>query len=764
MYRLTRLSLTYPKTTLLTVALITVVLGIGLTRLRTEFGYRVLIGNDHPTIRTLDGFIDQFGGGLPLCIAWQCGSGQPCKSVFDHTSLEMANAVHQALSPLQVVRSVQGPASAPVFVPQAGGFEVRRFVEDGEPVPDAEVLSIRALEDPFWVGTFVSADASVGSILVQAIDNEATTAARVFEAVERALAPFEARGFEFHLVGEVPTTIIGGRDLAESMRTLIPITVLVIAAILLTLSRSWRDAGIALATMGIALLWTLGLLGWLEWPRDGILEVLAPLILVVGVCDAIHLLARYSTEMDSSETPAEMLDRSEVLLKVVRDVAPPCFITTMTTAGAFLSFVTSELDTFVRFGVTSAFGVSACLLLTFSLLPILACRLGAPGVDSGRSSAQWQTALDAVVRTSQRRAVPILGATAILFIVCAVGWIGRLRVDNSWLESFGEQSRAVQWVRFVEEHLGPSDTLEIEITLPQGTALADPETLGKVDEFSRILSEVPGFGSSTSILDLVKRVNRLLHDDDPTFERLAETTPANAEMLELIALDGPELLGSWVSLDRSRLRISVEATDQSYANRKLGLEAVRQHADSVLPRSWSMRLSGEYAIGTDWVRDVQSTQLRSFPVAFLVVILMLVIFLRSIRMALAAMVTTLLPVVVTLGTMGWAGMSLDVGRAMIAAVLIGIAVDDSIHLLHHYQQQRADGNDPREAIREAVLHVGRAVVTTSLALSLGFLTLLASAWQTIASFGFLVSLAILGALAASLFVLPAIIFAFGRAE
>ena len=102
------------------------------------------------------------------------------------------------------------------------------------------------------------------------------------------------------------------------------------------------------------------------------------------------------------------------------------------------------------------------------------------------------------------------------------------------------------------------------------------------------------------------------------------------------------------------------------------------------------------------------------------------------------------------------------GRAMIAAVVIGIGVDDSIHLLGHYKKCRNEGNNAREAIERAILHTGRALVTTSVALSLGFLTLLASAWQTISSFGFFASLAIAGALIATLTVVPALIFVFAR--
>jgi hypothetical protein len=109
-------------------------------------------------------------------------------------------------------------------------------------------------------------------------------------------------------------------------------------------------------------------------------------------------------------------------------------------------------------------------------------------------------------------------------------------------------------------------------------------------------------------------------------------------------------------------------------------------------------------------------------------------------------------------------MSLDVARAMIAAVVIGIGVDDAIHLLAHYKVRREEGDDPHAAISAALQHTGRAIVTTSVALALGFLTLMMSAWQTVASFGLFVAIAIIGALVATLFVLPALIFAFAPKE
>ena len=657
---------------------------------------------------------------------------------------------------------VKGPSNAPLLVPDAGGFAVRRFVENGEVVSDAESLVARALDDPLWAGTLVSADGAVGVVVVQPTDTRSATDARVVEAIEQALAPFEARGFRFYLAGDAISTVFSGRELAESSARLIPFTVLVIALVLLTLSRSLQSVAIALGTMGIALIWTFGLLGWLDWPQDGILEVLAPLILVVGVCDAIHLLSRYSTEAERCSGAPSPDDRSAVLLKVAEDVGSPCLITTFTTASAFLSFTTSALDTFVRFGVISAFGVVACLVLTFTLLPVLARALTLSGSGTQRASQSWKSALDAIVRTSDVRSVPILLTTAALFLIFCIGWFLALQVNTDWIESLGENSRAVRWSRFLEERLRPPSSLEIEITLPPESPIEDPETLRRLSEFCVFLSSVEELGSTTSILDAMGRLNRLLHDDDPAFERPGDTRAANAELIELIAFDSPAILASWLTLNRSVLRISVEASWTPHRTMKGVLESIRKYTQARFPRTWGVNLSGSEAINFDWVKDVQATQLRSFPTAFLLVFVMVAIFLRSIRLSVGAMIATLLPVVVTLGAMGWMGMGLDVGRTMIAAVLIGIAVDDSVHVLSQYKRRRVEGEDPREAIRAAILHTGRAVVTTSLALSLGFLTLMASAWQTISSFGFFVALAILGALAAVLFILPALIFAFER--
>jgi len=756
MHRLTEFSLRRPWLTLGILLAITVGLGAGALRVQQAYGFRVMVGDDHPGIQALDSLVSEFSGGYPVRIAWECGAGQPCEDVFDTASLEMAQALTRELSASAPVVSVIGPANASVLVPSEDGFVVRRFVENGTVAADADELAKRVLDDPLWVGDLVSADGRVGVVVVQPADNLPETDLLLVETIDEVLSPLRERGFSYHVVGHGPSSVFAGRVLAESTSALIPFTALVIAVLLYMLTRSWQQTLVALVTMGVALLWTRGVLGWLVWPQDAMLQVLAPVVLIVGVCDAVHILSRYASEKSANLD----LTHEAALLAAARDAGPACVMTTLTTAGAFASFLASDMDTFVRFGAVLPVGVLACLVLTFSLLPLSITWLPAEGRRSGQVNAAWMPVLDAVLNTSFRRAAPLLITTLLLLVFFGFGWAYYLRADQNFMESLGESSEIVQGANFVDQALGGSQTLEVDVRLPPGTEIEDPVTLNTLAVFSDRLSSVDSLGSAESVLTLIGRLNRLLNAGTPEFERSGGSATTNAELLALISFDDPDTLGRWLSLDRSRLRISLTGTPHSTHERWAVLDDVGRLVRDALPGNWEVDVTGELPIQYYWVRDVQATQLRSFPIAFGLVFILVSIFLRSWKLGLAAMVPTLLPVVVVLGAMGWLGMSLDVARAMIAAVVIGIGVDDAIHVLAHYKKRREAGDTSHEAMGAALRHSGRAVVTTSIALSLGFLTLMMSAWQTVATFGFFVALSIMGALVATLLVLPALVFAF----
>ena len=192
----------------------------------------------------------------------------------------MADALTRELSAAAPVVSVIGPANASVLVPSEDGFGVRRFVENGVVAEDADELARRVLDDPLWVGGLVSEDGLLGVIVVQPSDNKPETDLLLVDTIDRVLAPFRERRFSLHVLGSAPDNVSSGIALAESTNALIPVLVIVIGFLLYVMTWSWQQTLVTLATMGLALLWALGVLGWLAWPQDGMLEVLAPVVAV----------------------------------------------------------------------------------------------------------------------------------------------------------------------------------------------------------------------------------------------------------------------------------------------------------------------------------------------------------------------------------------------------------------------------------------------------------------------------------------------------
>jgi len=748
MYRLTRFTLENRALVGAILAGVTLFLALGVPKVQVVHGFRVLIGEDHPVVETLDSMTERFGGSRPFEIGWRCGEAWPCANALDESSLAVAEHLTRSFEALPFVRRVYSPSNTAVLVPDEGGFTTRRLVEEGSTAPDLERLAKLARDDIVWKRRLISEDLSAAILIVAPRDATVETEDALYDAVAPLLRPFEDQGFVFSLNGALVRTILSGRALENSTARIIPLLIGVIGVVLFWTSRSIQNVVLSLLTMGIAVLWAQGLMGWAGWPQDGIHQVLAPLIVIVGVCDAVHLLAR------ADELSGQIAER---LLIASRDVGAPCVVTTATSAVALASFTTSDLEAFIRFGMISSLGVSACLLLTFSLLPLLASLSPLKNQQPAQWTAPGSLSSTKLSRASLDHPRTVLLACTFLLLGGSAGIIARLRVDTDFRQAFGETGELSRWAGFFESVRGTSDTLEIDVEIPRGMDIYSDSVLATIGLLSARLELLPGLGESFSLLDLLRRLDQALAGESQNSSQSTIDSHRAAELVELISFDDPASLEPWVTLDRRAARLSIEAHWLPQSQSRPLMEAVRAAIAETTPPDWIVRLGGIMALDDVWVTDVQSTQLRSFPTAFLLVFALSAMFLRSVWLGLIAMVPSVLAIAVTLGTMGWLGMGLDIGRAMIGAVVIGIGVDDAIHFLDAYRKQLARGGSREEAIEFAVGHTGRAIVTTSLALAFGFLTLMASAWQTISSFGFFVSITILAALVATLFLLPTLL-------
>ncbi len=746
----TRIALANRGVTVATAVLLTVAAVFGLARLETEVGYRAYLGRDHPVVREFDAFVERFGGGLPLLAVWSCEISSGCASALDDSALMMASEVARMLSSHDEIRRVDSPATTAILASQVIGLPVMRtLVRDGSVVPDAERLRVQAVEDPTWVGRLISEDGRAGALVLHLRDSASETAVQAYSSLRSAVRPFEAEGFEFYFVGGPVEFVVAGDDLERNSRRIMPVMIGLIAIALMVLFGAPAAAAIALVSVGVALLWTLGAMGWAGWPQNSLTQVLPPLILVVGVCDAIHLIGRYTALRADRDWRSAIEDAAA-------EVGAACAMTTATTVAGFASLAISGLESIARFGVLAAVGVLASLLTTFTVLPVLVSALPERWF-ADRVGGRWSRMLASLAQlvTGRWRRGIVVAA-----IGCGVlGALGArdLQVDATFEDLYGETSDVVRWVRASGRYLRAPETLEISLQSPPGSeGFAGAEGFALVDRIQKGLRQREALGRSLSIVDVLRRLNRLLHGDELPLEPEGDEKGRPSSVYRLLRSRDPRVTDELVDSDGFALRISTESTKPPQGELRALLSGVRSDVERELPAGWSATITGPVAVVSRMIDAIRLTQLYSFALAAVAVMSMVAIFFRSLRFAFIAMVPTILPVLVTLGVMGWLGIALDIGSAMVASVVLGLAVDDAIHMLACYRQGRQRGEDSIAASRGVVERVGRPVMTTSIALAIGFTTLSLSSWNSIASFGVIASIAVLTALVAALVVLPAI--------
>ena len=217
MHRLTALCVRHPWVTLLLAVAAVAAAARSSRYTQLDLGLGVTLGADHPVVRDFDAFLERFGGGYPVLIAYECERTEVCEGALDAAALEMADAVSHQLLRSTFVSRVSSPATTQLLLSSEElGIEARRLVEDGVAVDDPALRQL-ALAEPLWRRTLISEDGRAGAIAVELVSTEARALTSIVEEIQQAIAPYRDRGFRFHLVGEAVLWVAAHTDAASSM-------------------------------------------------------------------------------------------------------------------------------------------------------------------------------------------------------------------------------------------------------------------------------------------------------------------------------------------------------------------------------------------------------------------------------------------------------------------------------------------------------------------------------------------------------------------
>jgi predicted RND superfamily exporter protein len=747
--RLTALSLRFPLPVLILIGIVTALCGMGASQLRSVSYFEGTLPADDPELARYRTLQDRFGSDRLAVLALGCDAPRPCTSVYEPEVLDLIRGLTQLASDQPGVEAVESLATASVLTGDGVALHSERLADAHS---EDEVGRFRAVaaQDPLVIGTLLSADERTTAVVVrfdpQLADDQRNILAR--ELLATAQAHAEAAGFELYLSGDVSFTATTDGHVRRDLAVLMPIMVALLSLFLAWVFRSSLSVALVLLTVGLPVLWVFGLMGWFGRPITPISAMLPVLILVVGMTDVLHFLVRV---YDLRESHGSL---DEVVRAVSREVGPPTTVTALTSALGFLSLLAGRIPIIQDFGVFAAVGIVLGWALTFSLVPVVVVRRRLRVQPQRPPAFRLGDRVLYELRTmATRRAGSVLLATGLVVAASAYG-VSRIVPENDSLKLVGSDDLLFRSIEFIESRLRPPASLEISFEPVAGRDLLDPDTLARLESAEKILHQHAQGGPVVSVLPVLRVAHREVAGEGLTLPRTRERA---SQLLLLAELADPDGVARLVTRDHRAVRLSGAYPVRPGGEVEKDLASLGESLEAAFADAGSWSVTGSVVLAARLGQLTLDSQIASFSTAFLTIFLVIFLFIRSPGLGALGMVPNVFPVAVILGFMGLTAINLDVATSMIASILLGVSVDDTIYFLMHYKRARTGGATLHDAVAFTFSVAGKPALFSAAILALGFFVLGFSRFQSLAVFGLLAGFAVLLAVVAELVLMPALL-------
>ena len=616
--------------------------------------------------------------------------------------------------------------------------------------------------------------------------------------------------FEFYAVGE-PPLMVELWGVLEQLEKLGYLMVLIFASLLWGLFKSASALLWSLVSIALSVVWCWGISVSFGVEMTSMVGLTVLLIFAVGIADCVHVMSAYFSLRH------EGVEHSAALAKSYGKVGLPILLTTLTTAVGISVLATSKLEPIREFAFMSALGVVLAFLFTITLLPVLLHQWhpGNPANISGfrkkfigiwikqkiagrsvitisASSALfaifgWKIGLylslvffvaywvvtrpekifSGVLLLIYRFPTQIILLFALVLGICLYGST-KVFIDTNLTTMFKEGHPLTKAIEAVDNNMAGSQTMRVMIDMNRTDGLLDSDVLLAIEALQTSLENnySETILRTHSIVNIVRDSHRLMNNNDPAFYEIPESNQLISQLLILYSVADPEDRRSLMSDDFSRAQISINLRNMgSYDYKKMfsevemDIEATFGHLKPTYP-NLDVVLTGTVATLMVIGDEIARSQYNGFALAWLIISVIMVITLGSISGGLMGMIPNAVPALLALGLMGLFAIPLDTDTLLIAPVILGIAVDDTIHFITHYRMELSKSKNINIALESALREVGKAVLFTTMIIGFGFAILSFSDYLGFAKIGLFGALSIFVALLCDLFLIPAMIVLF----
>ena len=675
------------------------------------------------------------------------------------------------------------------------GLDISPIYEEAPETP-AEIKSLRSqvLANELFRNYLYSEDGKHTGIFVELATDEddSENLYAIYQALERVFE--ENPGEDVHYIAGFPI-------IAATLRTVIdqdtkkffPFVALLAVFFLWLTFRRLIGVAVPMLVVGFSILFTLAIMVIFEVPMNSITSALPVFLISIGVADGIHMFSEYR------DNRLEGQPREKAVSLMLEKLALPIMMTSITTAVGFFSLTISDIVPILTFGIFVAIGTLFAMVLSLLFIPALLMVLPEKKTESEDNSSTnaaksrgvhqenfmdrlFQKFLEGLTAWVLRNAKLILLGALIISGFSVYGLL-QLNVESN-LESYFKADAPFVVANKAMEKMSGSRTINIVIKInKEGEPWKNPENLKLVEDFQIFLSTDQKVKRTFSLVDLIKRISYAFNENRADFNRLPqavefleseETFEENgqsvkrsvkrevsgrdlvAQYLVLYENSGGDVLSDVINSEYRNLNLSVNISSDSTSEEEKLLLRIDEYAAQHFPPEFSMISAGMVPINVATSVEVVSSQILSLCGSLLAVLLMLVLIFRSFYRGVIGMIPLAFTVLFNFGIMGYFGVNLDIGTALVSSIVIGIGVDYSIHYLSRMFSEVAQGADLPDAIYSTVRRSGKAITSNAVTVGFGFLALSVSEFLPLVTLSWMIWLTLNISALATMILLPAL--------
>lgn len=535
---------------------------------------------------------------------------------------------------------------------------------------------------------------------------------------------------------------------------------LITAVIFFFFFRSYRATFITLLVVMVGVTWAFGFIGLFRFEITVLSALIPPLIIVIGVPNAVFLINKYQQEIKKHGQQAKALQR------VISKVGNATLMTNITTASGFATFVFVKSSLLREFGILASINIISIFILALLIIPIIYSFMPLPKKKHlNHLERRWiENVVNWMEQTVKNQRIAIYFTTVVVIVLGIIG-VYKIRVSGSLIEDMPKSMEFYKDIKFFEKEFGGIMPLEIFIDTKKEKGVMKLSTLKKMDKLNETIETFPELSKPISVVNLVKYSKQAYYKGNPKYYQL----PTNQEQSYIFSYtknsnSDAGMLNTFVDSTGRYARITTFMKDIGTDKMNVIQERLKAVIDKEFPsEKYSVTITGKALVFIKGTNYLITNLVFSLTLAILLIALFMAWMFRSPQMILISLLPNILPLLITASLMGFLDIPIKPSTILVFSIAFGISVDDTIHFLAKYRQELISNKwKIKPSVYAALRETGVSMFYTSIVLFFGFLVFTLSSFGGTIALGGLVSVTLLLAMVSNLLLLPSLLLTFEK--